>query len=91
MVIEVIPRGVIPYECEICNTLYLWKPMIEDEFCRVRANHPGCTIQECTYYHSDPGEAQCPLCKSTHSQKRISSLRYKILRAFSKKVGREGD
>lgn len=86
MVIEFIPRGVIPYKCENCNTLYLWKPTIQKEFCTVRNNHPDCTIQECEYYRSDPEETRCPLCKSIHSQKRISSLRYKALRAFSKRV-----
>ena len=91
MVIEFIPCGVIPYKCENCNTLYLWKPMIQDEFCKVRANHPDCTIQECEYYMSDPGEARCPLCKSSLRQERISSLRYKLLKAFSKNVAIEGD
>lgn len=91
MVIEFIPCGVIPYKCENCDTLYLWKPMIQREFCRVRIDHPDCTIQECTYYKADPGEAQCPLCKLTLGQKRISSLRYKVWRVFSKNVAIEGD
>ena len=33
MVIETIPHGVIPFRCERCMTVYLWKPSIADGFC----------------------------------------------------------
>ena len=64
MVIEVIPRGVIPYKCDNCGSVYLWKPLSNDD------------------------EERCPVCKIIYGQERISSFRYKLIRAFSKRVER---
>ena len=33
-------------------------------------------------------EVCCPVCKARHSHERISSFRYKLIRAFSKRVER---
>lgn len=85
MVIETIPYGAIPYKCDICMTVYLWKPSIVDEFCSVEAGHQECTIQECRYYESDIEEAQCPVCKTRHNQERIGNFRYKLIRALKEK------
>lgn len=91
MVIEVIPHGAIPFMCKRCMTVYLWKPSIVDEFCKVRAGHQECTIQECRYYEADVEEVQCPVCKTRHNQKQIGSFQYKLTRAFSKRVERGDD
>lgn len=93
MVIEAIPREAIPFKCERCGTVYLLKPSIADEFCRINSvyNECKCTKQECKYYESDIEGAQCPVCKTRYSQERIGSLRYKLIRAFSKRVERGSD
>ena len=37
---------------------------------------------------SNDGEVRCPVCKTILGQERISSFRYKLIRAFSKRVER---
>ena len=81
MVIEVISHGVIPYECGNCKAVYLWKPSVEKEYCRIRIGQPECTNQDCKYYETAMDEVRCPVCKLTHYQKRIGDFRYKLIRA----------
>jgi hypothetical protein len=85
MTIEVIPHGAIPFRCECCMTVYLWKPSIADEFCGIDNIHTKCTKQECRYYEADIEEAQCPVCKTRHNQERIGNFRYKLIRALKGK------
>ena len=87
MVIEVIPCEAIPFMCDRCGTVYLWKPTIADEFCRINSTYTEfkCTKQECKYYESDIEEAQCPVCKTRHNQERIGNFRYKLIRALKGK------
>lgn len=85
MVIEIIPHGVIPYECRNCKTIYLWKPSVEKEFCGIRVGQPDCTNQDCMYYKADMAEVRCPVCKLTYEQKHIGDFRYKLIRALKGK------
>ena len=39
----------------------------------------------------DMDEVRCPVCKARYSHECISSFRYKLIRAFSKRVERGSD
>lgn len=39
----------------------------------------------------DMNKVCCPVCKAKYSHERISSFRYKLIRAFSKRVERGSD
>ena len=87
MIIESIPHGAIPYKCNTCKSIYLWKPVTEKEYCEFTKStymeNPKCDKkEECIFFEAQLEPVRCPVCKTKYCSERINPFRYKLLRAL---------
>lgn len=83
MIIDKIITEGVPFRCDKCGTLFVWKPDEEGTgFCSLYDKQKTCQERDCMHFLLQDYNT-CPICKNRHNTA-ISPIRYKLLRAFKK-------
>lgn len=81
MIIDTVEKEGVPYRCEKCGALFVWRPDKEQiGECSKYIDKRKCKEINCVFYETYESE-QCPICGNRYNY-RISATKYKLLRAF---------